>query len=51
MAEHAATTEISTATGNDLPAHEGTYEGFLALIKRAVIGLVILLALMAFFLV
>jgi hypothetical protein len=51
MAEHATATEIGTATGNDLAAHEGTYESFLKLVRRAVIGLVILLILMAIVLV
>ena len=50
MAEHGAV-EYATATGNDYPAHEATYEGFLALVKWGVITIVITLILMAYFLV
>lgn len=41
----------TTADGNDYPAHEQTYEGFLAMMKYGTIAVVIILALMAFFLV
>ena len=49
MAAHSEV-EYSTADGNDYPAHEQTYLGFVALVKWGVIFLVILLALMAHFL-
>jgi hypothetical protein len=49
MADHGAI-EIGTATGNDYPAHLRAYEGFLGFVKYSIIGLVILLVLMAFFL-
>ena len=42
--------EYSTAAGNDYPAHESTYRMFLALVRWGVISIVILLALMAYFL-
>jgi hypothetical protein len=50
MADHGKV-EYATAAGNDYPAHEQTYRTFVTLVKWHVIGLVILLALMAFFLV
>jgi len=41
MAEH-GTVEYATATGNDLAAHESTYEGFVhLLVVNIVIGLAI----------
>jgi hypothetical protein len=51
MAEHGATHDHGTATGDDFAAHQGTYQSFLGVVKYGVIGLVILLALMATFLV
>ena len=39
------------ADGNDYPAHEQTYEGFIVMMKYGTIFLVVLMALMAFFLV
>ena len=50
MADH-GTIEYSTAPGNDYPAHESTYEGFLALVKWGLISVLVLLILMAYFLV
>jgi hypothetical protein len=50
MADH-GTVEYASATGNDYPAHEATYEGFLALIKWGLTTIVIILILMAYFLV
>jgi hypothetical protein len=50
MADHDKV-EYATATGNDYPAHEQTYRTFVALVKWHVYGLIVLLALMAYFLV
>jgi hypothetical protein len=50
MADH-GTVEYATAAGNDMPAHEQTYEFFLGLVKWGVVSIVILLILMAYFLV
>ena len=50
MADHAEV-EYATADGNDYAEHEATYAMFIALAKWGVIVLVILLALMAYFLV
>ena len=49
MAEH---NEVgyTTADGNDYPAHEQTYEGFIALVKYGTIVVVTIVALMAIFL-
>jgi hypothetical protein len=41
----------TTADGNDYPAHEQTYEGFLALVKYGTIGVVAIVLLMYIFLV
>jgi hypothetical protein len=41
----------TTADGNDYPAHEQTYEGFIMLVKFGSIAVAIILALMAYFLV
>ncbi|CAL75102.1 conserved hypothetical protein [Bradyrhizobium sp. ORS 278] len=41
----------STADGNDYPAHEATYEGFIALVKYGTIGVALIVILMAIFLV
>jgi aa3 type cytochrome c oxidase subunit IV len=49
MADHGEIA-YSTADGNDYPAHEATYEGFIKLVKFGTIGVVIIVALMAFFL-
>jgi hypothetical protein len=40
----------TTADGNDYPAHEQTYEGFIMLVKFGTIGVVAIVALMAIFL-
>ena len=40
----------STADGNDYPAHEATYVGFIKLVKFGTIGVVCIVALMAIFL-
>jgi hypothetical protein len=50
MADH-GTVEYATAPGNDYPAHEATYEGFLALLKWSLITIIFILILMAYFLV
>ena len=50
MAEHGSTVEFGTATGDDYPAHLGTYRCFVGLTKYGTIALVIVLLLMAFFL-
>jgi hypothetical protein len=50
MAEH-RDVEYATATGNDYAEHEKTYRLFVKLLKWHVYGLVVLLALMAYFLV
>jgi hypothetical protein len=49
MAEHGEPT-FETATGNDYEQHEATYLHFVHLLKWSTIGIVIVLALMAFFL-
>jgi hypothetical protein len=49
MAEHSEVA-YTTADGNDYVAHEQTYEGFLKLTKYGTITVVVILALMAFFL-
>ena len=50
MADHGEVA-YTTADGNDYPAHEATYEGFLALVKWGLISVIVLLILMAYFLV
>ena len=50
MADHAEV-EYATADGNDYAAHEDTYNAFITMTKWGVIFLIILLALMAYFLV
>lgn len=50
MAEH-GNVEYATATGNDYAEHEATYKMFLALTKWGTISVIIILALMAYFLV
>jgi hypothetical protein len=49
MADHGEIA-YSTADGNDYPAHESTYVGFIKLVKFGSIGVVIIVALMAIFL-
>ena len=50
MADHGNVT-YATAPGNDYPAHEATYLGFLKLVKWGSISVIALLVLMAIFLV
>ena len=50
MADHSEVA-YTTADGMDYPAHEATYEGFIKLVKFGTIAVVIILALMAYFLV
>lgn len=50
MADHSEVA-YTTADGNDYPAHEATYEGFIKLVKFGTAAVVIILALMAIFLV
>src|SRR5882757_8012719 len=49
MADHNEVA-YTTADGNDYEAHEQTYEGFIALVKYGTGAVIIILALMAFFL-
>jgi hypothetical protein len=49
MAEHNEVA-YTTADGNDYPAHEQTYEGFITLVKYGTLTVVVILALMAYFL-
>ncbi len=49
MADHGEV-KYTTADGNDYPAHEATYLGFLALTKWGTISLIVIVALMAIFL-
>lgn len=50
MADHSEVA-YTTADGNDYIAHEQTYEGFLKLVKYGTISVIIIVALMAYFLV
>ena len=50
MAEHNEVA-YTTAEGNDYPAHEQTYEGFIALVKWGTIGVVAIVLGMYIFLV
>ena len=50
MADHGEVA-YTTADGNDYKEHEKTYLFFLALVKWGLISVVIILALMAYFLV
>ncbi len=49
MADHNEVA-YTTADGNDYPAHEQTYEGFSMLVKYGTPAVVIIVALMGFFL-
>jgi hypothetical protein len=49
MADHAEVA-YSTAEGNDYPAHEQTYEGFIKLVKYGTGSVIVIVALMAIFL-
>jgi hypothetical protein len=50
MAEHGATMEVATATGNDYKEHEKTYSLFIGMTKWGSAAVVIVLILMALFL-
>jgi hypothetical protein len=49
MAEHNEVA-YTTADGNDYPAHENTYEGFIKLVKYGSAAVILVVALMAIFL-
>jgi hypothetical protein len=49
MAEHSEVA-YTTADGNDYPAHEQTYEGFIMLVKCGTATVVFILIMMAIFL-
>jgi hypothetical protein len=49
MSDHSEVA-YTTADGNDYPAHEQTYEGFITLVKFGTIGVVAIVALMGIFL-
>ena len=49
MADH-GDMEYASATGNDYPAHEQTYRGFVTLVKGVIAVVVVILILMAIFL-
>jgi hypothetical protein len=49
MADHNEVA-YTTADGNDYPAHEQTYEGFITLVKYGTAAVIIIVALMGFFL-
>jgi hypothetical protein len=49
MADHSEVA-YTQADGMDYPAHEQTYEGFLALTKYGTISVIVILSLMAIFL-
>jgi hypothetical protein len=50
MADHGEI-QYSTAEGNDMPAHEAAYAAFIAIAKWSTITVIVVLALMAYFLV
>jgi hypothetical protein len=49
MAEHNEVA-YTTADGNDYPAHEQTYEGFIMLVKYGTAAVIFIVAMMAIFL-
>jgi tetrahydromethanopterin S-methyltransferase subunit B len=49
MADHSEVS-YTTADGMDYPAHEQTYEGFLAMTKYGTLAVIAIVALMAIFL-
>jgi hypothetical protein len=49
MADHAEV-EDATATGNDVAAHEQTYQNFVTLVRTGLAVVVVILIVMAFFL-
>ncbi len=50
MADHGEI-QYATATGNDYPAHEDTYRGFVKLVKVSIVIVAIIVIGMAYFLV
>jgi hypothetical protein len=52
MADHSDHNEVTytIADGNDYPAHEETYEGFIKLVKIATCVVVFIVSMMAIFL-
>jgi hypothetical protein len=48
MADHSEVA-YTTADGNDYPAHEQTYEGFITLVKCGSAAVMFILAMMAIF--
>ena len=50
MADHSEI-QYATATGNDYPAHEEAYRGFVKLVKVSIVTVVIIVIGMAYFLV
>jgi hypothetical protein len=49
MADHGEL-EYASATGNDYPSHEQTYQNFLTLVKVVLGAVVVILILLAYFL-
>lgn len=49
MADHGEVA-YTTADGNDYPAHEATYEGFIKLVKYGTAAVIFIVAMMAIFL-
>ena len=49
MADHNEVA-YTTADGNDYVAHEQTYEGFIMLVKYGTVSVVVIVALMGYFL-
>ena len=49
MSDHSEVA-YTTADGNDYPAHEQTYEGFLMMTKYGTLAVIAIIALMAIFL-
>lgn len=49
MADHGEVA-YTTADGNDYPAHEATYEGFIKLVKYGSAGVAFIVIMMAIFL-
>jgi len=49
MADHGEL-EYATAEGNDYPAHEQTYRGFITLVKVTIVVVAAIVILMAYFL-
>ena len=50
MADHQPEVTYTIADGNDYPAHEQTYEGFIKLVKIATAAVVVIVSMMAIFL-